>query len=73
MVPAELRALFDLVWDDLSGEDEVDGGGPDSTAVALAMSEVVTGVIVAAADVEEVGEATYFEAPALVYADSIED
>ena len=71
-MPAELRPLFDLVWDDLSGEGEIDGDGPDSTAVAMAMSEM-TGVTVTAVDVEDVSEATYYEAPSQVYADSLED
>lgn len=73
IVPAEIRPLFDLVWDDLEGEAELGQDGPNSTAVALAMSEVVTGVVVSAENLAEVGEAQYFKAPILVYAQSLED
>jgi hypothetical protein len=47
-VPQDLRQLFDLAWVDLTG----DGSDPqeDSTAVALAMAEVVTGIRLTAAD-----------------------
>ncbi|MCR1782824.1 hypothetical protein KVF89_09795 [Nocardioides carbamazepini] len=64
-VPAELRPLFDLVWDDLEGDLVV---GPDSFAVALAMGEVVTGVVLTAEDIAAVTEAQLYAAPSLVYA-----
>ncbi|WGX95446.1 DUF6461 domain-containing protein [Nocardioides sp. L-11A] len=73
IVPAEIRPLFDLVWDDLESDGPIDLDGPNPTAVALAMSEVVTGVVVRGDDLAEVGEAQHFKAPSLVYGQSLED
>jgi hypothetical protein len=73
IVPAEIRPLFDLVWDDLEGDGPIGQDGPNSTAVALAMSEVVTGVVVSPDDLVEVEEAAHFKAPSLVYPPSLED
>jgi len=72
VVPDELRDLFDLVWDDLEGELDVDAV-VDSTAVSLAMAEVVTGLTVTAADLATVSEAPYFAGPSLVYAGSLDE
>ncbi|WP_408898544.1 hypothetical protein ACJ5H2_05385 [Nocardioides sp. R1-1] len=72
IVPAEIRPLFDLVWDDLKGEPVIGEDGPNSSAVAMAMSEVVTRVVVTADDMAAVTGAPYFSAPSLVYAGSDE-
>lgn len=48
-VPQEVRALFDLAWVDLT-EDDPDPQEDDSTAVGLAMAEVVTGIHLTPAD-----------------------
>jgi hypothetical protein len=71
-VPAEVRSLFELAWDDLEDEDE-DDDGPSALAVGLAMAEVVTGIELTAEQVAEVEAAEFFKAPTLVYADSLED
>lgn len=48
-VPQELRPVFDLAWIDLT-EDELDPQEDDSTAVGLAMAEIVTGLHLTSAD-----------------------
>ena len=48
-VPHEVRALFDMAWVDLT-EDELNPQEDDSTAVAFAMAEVVTGIHLTSAD-----------------------
>lgn len=48
-VPHEVRALFDLAWIDLT-EDELDPQEDDSTAVGLAMAEVVTSIHLTSTD-----------------------
>ena len=48
-VPQELRTLFDLAWVGLTG-DGLDPQVDDSTAVALAMAEVCTGIRLTSAD-----------------------
>lgn len=69
VVPAELRSLFDLAWDDLESDsdDEADG-----FIVGLAMAEAVTGVELTRGQVEAVMGSTYFQAPALLYVASDE-
>lgn len=72
VVPAELRPLFDLAWDDLEG-DEDDDEGADGFAVGLAMAELVTGVELNADSVTKVcHRQTFYRAPSLVYARSLE-
>jgi len=53
-VPDELRPLFDLAWIDVDA-DEVDEDA-DPTAVALAMAELATGVVLTAEDFERLEE-----------------
>ena len=53
-VPDELRPLFDLAWIDVDA-DEVDED-TDPTAVALAMAELATGVVLMAEDFERLEE-----------------
>lgn len=48
-VPQEIRALFDLAWFDLS-KDEFEAQEDDTTAVGLAMAEVMTGIRLTPAD-----------------------
>lgn len=73
VVPADLRPLFDLVWDDLEdGEDDFDDG-PDPFAVGLAMAELVTGVELTTEHVARVSQADMFEAPTLVYASALDE
>jgi hypothetical protein len=71
VVPAVLRPLFDLAWDDL--DDEVAGEGPDGFAIGLAMAELVTGVEVTADGAARVSQAETFAAPSLVYAGSLDE
>lgn len=67
-VPVELRPLFDLVYDDLEGDEDVDeDDGPSAFVVGLAMAEVMTGIELTAAQVEAVTSGDFFKAPALVY------
>jgi len=55
-VPDELRPLFDLAWVDVDSDDEVDDDEGNPIAVALAMAEAVTGVVLTADDVERVAD-----------------
>jgi hypothetical protein len=50
-VPGELRPLFDLAWVDLDaeGEEEEDG---NPIAIALAMAEEATGIVLTVEDLE---------------------
>lgn len=50
-VPQELRALFDLAWVDLT-QDDLEAQEDDTTAVGLAMAEVVTGIRLTPADAD---------------------
>jgi hypothetical protein len=72
LVPAELRPLFDLVWDDLEGEDDIDDEGPSAFAVGLAMAELVTGIEVTVEQVDAVSEGPGFTGPGLVYGRGID-
>gem|GEM_PF-3211780 len=65
-VPTELRALFDLVYDDLEDEDD---DAPDPVVVGLAMAEVVTGIELTAEDLARVMSSRFYSAPSLVYPD----
>lgn len=73
VVPDELRALFDLVWDDLSGEPdgEDDDEGPDGLSVSMAMAEAVTGIEITAVQVETLLETDFHSAPSQQYADEL--
>ena len=53
-VPDELRPLFDLAWIDLDADDQDEDVNP--TAVALAMAELATGVVLTAEDFERLME-----------------
>ena len=66
VVPDEIRALFDLAWDDPDSE-EMDEDAPDSMAVGLAMGETVTGLRITRADAEAVTTGPAFPGPMLVY------
>ena len=68
-VPAELRPLFDLVYDDL--EDDEDEDGPDPMVVGLAMAELVTGVELLPEHAAAVGGADWFKGPSLTYASDL--
>lgn len=72
VVPAELRPLFDLAWDDLEGE-ELDEDRADGFAVGLAMAELVTGIELTADQVAAAHESGYYAAPSLVYASSLDE
>lgn len=67
-VPAELRPLFDLVWDDLEGEGEDADDGPDPFAVGMAMAEAVTGLELTAEEAMLVAAAQFFRGPSMTYA-----
>jgi hypothetical protein len=71
-VPAELRPLFDLAWDDLESDDDSDED-VDGFGVGLAMAELVTGVEVTAAQVAEVFQSGFVGGPSLVYASSLDE
>ena len=66
VVPAELRPLFDLAWDDLSSETS-DDEWVDPFAVGMAMAELVTGLEVTAAQVRAVLGSDYFRAATMHY------
>jgi hypothetical protein len=70
IVPPELRPLFDLVWDDLTSEP--DENRPDGFVVGLALSELVTGVVLKAEEVAAVFETTFHAAPTMRYAADFE-
>ena len=53
-VPDELRPLFDLAWVDLDADDQDEEVDP--VAVALAMAEVVTGVVLTEEDFTRLAE-----------------
>ena len=53
-VPDELRPLFDLAWIDLDADDQDEDVNP--IAVALAMAELATGVVLTAEDFERLME-----------------
>ncbi len=57
-VPPELRPVFDLAWVDLGADlDEVDDDGEAiAFAAGLAMAEIVTGIVLAADDLERIWE-----------------
>ncbi len=56
-VPDELRPLFDLAWIDVHADDQNDQDEEvDATAVALAMAELCTGVVLTAEDFERLEE-----------------
>ncbi|WP_395691383.1 DUF6461 domain-containing protein [Nocardioides sp.] len=63
--PTELRHLFDLVYDDLDG-DEFDGEH-DPIAVGLAMAEIVTGIALTVEDLMRAAEGGWFRTSALTY------
>lgn len=65
-VPAELRPLFELIYDDLEG-DESSEDGPDGFTVGLAMAEVVTGIELNAESTEAAANSGMFAGPSLVY------
>lgn len=68
-VPAELRPLFDLVYDDLDDdEDEEDDDGPDPMIVGLAMAEIITGIELLPEHAAGVASGGYFKGPYLTYA-----
>jgi len=67
VVPAELRPLFDLVWDDLESDPEDRPDGPDPFAVGLAMGELITGVVVTPEHAAAVAGSTFHPAPAMTY------
>jgi Family of unknown function (DUF6461) len=73
VVPTELRALFDLVWDDLSEDSDEDDEGPDGVPVGLAMAEVVTGLEVTTAQVEALLDSPFHPAPRQTYAEDLDD
>lgn len=73
VVPAELRALFDLAWVDLDAKDELHRERPSPLAVGLAMAELVTGIEVSAEQVEAAYESGFVVGPNLVYAASLDD
>jgi hypothetical protein len=53
-VPDELRPLFDLAWIDVAADDQEEDADP--TGVALAMAELVTGIVLTAEDLERLEE-----------------
>jgi hypothetical protein len=69
-VPAQLRGLLDLAWDDL--EDDDPDEGPDRFVVGLAMVEVITGLGLTADQVAMASGSGFFKAPSLAYAGSID-
>lgn len=66
-VPAELRTLLDLVYDDL--DDRTDESAPQPFAVGLAMAEVITGVEISTAHISSVYASGFFAAPSQRYLD----
>ena len=68
-VPGEIRHLFELVWDDLEGDDADDGDddGADGLTVGLAMAEVITGVALTSDDLLRAQEGPWLRVPSLVY------
>lgn len=54
-VPAELRTLFDLAWFDLDDDDQ-EPVEDDSTAVGLAMAEVITGLHITPEDAAKLAD-----------------
>ena len=65
-VPGELRPLFDLVHDDLEGDDDADA--PDGFVVGLAMAELVTGLELTSQEALLLASAQFFKGPSLAYA-----
>lgn len=55
-VPDELRPLFDLAWIDVEADDHDEDDEADPTGVALAMSELATGIVLTAEDFERLEE-----------------
>ena len=53
-VPDELRPLFDLAWVDVDADDQEEEADP--VAVALAMAELVTGIVLTAEDFTRLAE-----------------
>lgn len=51
-VPDELRPLFDLAWVDVDSDDEGEDDEGNPIAVALAMAEATTGVVLTLEDLE---------------------
>lgn len=51
-VPGDLRPLFDLAWVDVDSDDEIEDDEGNPIAVALAMAEVTTGVVLTGEDFE---------------------
>ncbi len=70
-VPAELRELFDLVYDDFETDDteHTDEPGEDTNpfAVGLAMSEAITGIRLILDDITTVQGSGYFAGPTQDY------
>lgn len=74
VVPAELRELFDLVWEDLSQDrDDDEFDGPDGCTVGLAMAAALTGLEVTPEQVTELQGSGFFSAPTLVYVNEFTD
>lgn len=76
VVPAELRPLFDLAWDDSDdddadddADDEADEDSPSPYAVGLAMAEVVTGLRFGEDQLHQLTAGPYFAAPTQRYPD----
>jgi Family of unknown function (DUF6461) len=74
-VPAALRELFDLVYDDLETDDSgntdnTDEAGEDANpfAVGLAMAETITGIRLIVDDITTVQSSGYFAGPTQDYA-----
>ncbi|MGO4256085.1 DUF6461 domain-containing protein [Marmoricola sp. RAF53] len=67
VVPAELRPLFDLVWDDLEDEIDEDDDAPTGWSVGLAMAEVATGIRVTKEEAARLSDATLHPAPQMLY------
>lgn len=64
-VPAEIRSLFDLAWDDL--DEDVEVKDVNSLAVGLAMAEVITSVPVTVQGLLDAHNARYYRVPSLQY------
>lgn len=61
VMPAELRPLFDLVWDDLEAEPRFDA--PGGFIVGLAMAESITAIEITVDQVATVFRTGFFKAP----------
>lgn len=64
-VPAEIRPLFDIAWDD--PDEEAEMNDVNTVAVGLAMAEVITGVAVTAESLIEAHAAGYHRVRSLQY------